>query len=159
MQEQDADKESKSIVQKQHEIKEGWNSPEEQEEKEEAAKPLTPRERKMAEDRKRLQWVKPIWDDKKEYRTKFAAFGSEKVDSTYLQFVAKPWNLSPWSIKRAINKWVLKREKFLQSYIPQRMEMLGPDLATAHFVCFRTGKVRYVEHDCFDSMMLLSSFS
>lgn len=123
-------------------IKESWNSPEEQLEREEAAKPLTTRQRKMEEDKKRLLWVQSPFDDKKEYRTKFAAFAPEKADSTYLQFVSQPWDFRPSTIKRVFNNWVRKREAFLQSYIPKRMEMLGPDLATAHFICYRTGKVR-----------------
>lgn len=141
-QEQDESKDSKSVVEKELAVKEGWNSPEEQLEKMEAAKPLTPRQKKIEEDKKRLLWVKPLLDDKKQFRTNFAAFGEEKADSTWLQFVSQPWDLRPSTIKKAINNWVLRREAFLQSYIPERMEMLGPDLSTAHFICFRNGKVR-----------------
>lgn len=129
------------------EEKERWNNLEDQEEAEERAKPRTSRQKKIEEDKKRLEWVKPIFDDNKAFRSKLAVFGSDKVDSSYLQMIVQPWDFTPSNIKKAINNRVLKREAFLQSFIPERLEKLGPDLATAHFVCFRKGKVRFKGHE------------
>lgn len=37
-----------------------------------------------------------------------------------------------------------KKERFFQQYIPERHQILGNDLATAHFIVHRKGKVRFV---------------
>jgi hypothetical protein len=49
-----------------------------------------------------------------------------------------------------MQRWVnrKKRENAMQRqrFIPQRHASLGPDLATAHFVTFRGGRVKFVGH-------------
>uniref|UniRef100_A0A336M527 CSON003903 protein n=1 Tax=Culicoides sonorensis TaxID=179676 RepID=A0A336M527_CULSO len=142
--EQDQSKDSKSVIQKEYEVKESWNDPEEQKAQEELEKPLTARERKISEDKKRLQWAKPVVDLKKDYHTKFAAFNSETNHSDYLSMVSQPWNFSISNIRRVIDNYVLKREAFMQQFIPERLNTCGPDLATTHFICFRGGRVKFV---------------
>lgn len=146
LQEQDANRESKSVIQQEAEVKESWNTVEQQAEREEAAKPRTVRQQRIEDDIKRLQYVPPEFDAKKEFRSKLAVFNPEKTDTVWLEFVAKPWDLSIKGIRKVLNDYALKREQVLQSFISERMEKLGPDLATAHFVCFRRGRCRFKGH-------------
>ena len=50
---------------------------------------------------------------------------------------------TPYGLKKAWNE--IQELKLLRSqeYIKERAEFLGPELATAHFVCYRGGKVRF----------------
>ncbi|XP_063710028.1 distal membrane-arm assembly complex protein 2 [Culicoides brevitarsis] len=118
--------------------KESWDGANVKEE----VKVLTPRERKMEEDRKRLKWAK-LPDEKNLFRSKFASFNKNENDMGWLTFVSQPWDFSISGIRKAINDWAIQRDKYLQQYLPKRVEVLGPDLAVAHFLCTRRGKVRF----------------
>ncbi|KAK5640640.1 hypothetical protein RI129_011451 [Pyrocoelia pectoralis] len=93
-----------------------------------------------------------------EYRTKWHAkegyyysflrsFYTEESNASLLKLIQSPIDLSPESIK----KWWLRRKEreniFMQQYIPERNQMLGDELAAAHFIVHRGGAVKFYEDD------------
>jgi hypothetical protein len=101
--------------------------------------------------KKRLQWrVKP-YERKTEWYSSFKLFLSDdedkKTTETFATTVVQPINLSPSALKKA---WKLSREKqerFLQQFCKERHDALGNDLAAAHFLVFREGRVKFCDQD------------
>lgn len=58
--------------------------------------------------------------------------------------LAQPLDFSPSGIKKWWKDYKIRKERFLQQFIPERHETLGNDLAAAHFLLFRKGKVKFV---------------
>ncbi|XP_018323540.1 distal membrane-arm assembly complex protein 2 [Agrilus planipennis] len=94
-----------------------------------------------------LQWRKPWKDEFRGYFTVFRNFYSEKSNTELIKFLSSPIDLSPSSIK----KWWMKKQKekqiVMQGYIPERVEVLGCELAAAHFIVFRGGAVKFFQDD------------
>lgn len=57
-----------------------------------------------------------------------------------------------WSLK-SIGAWYSRKRtefrKYNQRYIPDRVKALGSDIAAAHFIVYRGGAVRFLNHDNF----------
>lgn len=78
-----------------------------------------------------------------ENTTGFALFSSNTNYGIKVIEVMNAIKFTPYGIRQT---WDLFQEdKLLRSqiYIKERAEFLGPELATAHFLCFRGGKVRF----------------
>lgn len=69
---------------------------------------------------------------------KVAFFGPD-----YLRVMQTPIDLSPSAIKRWYERRMIQDEEVRQTFNQERYEILGPDLAAAHFVVFRGGAVRF----------------
>lgn len=52
-------------------------------------------------------------------------------------------DLRPSQVKKWWKHNLEKQERFLQQYIPERHQILGNDLAAAHFLVFRQGRVKF----------------
>lgn len=60
--------------------------------------------------------------------------------------LVQPIDLHPRAIKKWWQEYKVRKERFLQQFIPERHEILGNDLAAAHFLLFRKGKVKFCGH-------------
>jgi hypothetical protein len=59
--------------------------------------------------------------------------------------MAQPIDLSPKSIQKWYQNKKINHEKQMQSFIPERLAILGNDLAAAHFIVYRGGAIRLVD--------------
>lgn len=127
----------KSILQKEKEKKESWTPPDD-----EPVRKLTPREIRIQDDKMRLQWRKPLDANDKIWRSKFAAFNSNENDMSLMMLLQQPWDVSPKNLKRIYAEYKVNKEAHEQGFIEERFHILGPDLAVAHFITYRKGKIR-----------------
>lgn len=76
-------------------------------------------------------------------KTGLALFASDTNYAIKVIEVVNAIKFTPYGIKQAWN--VIQDDKLLRSqiYVKERAQFLGPELATAHFLCFRGGKVRF----------------
>lgn len=99
----------------------------------------------IAEDRARLKWRKPIGETN--WKSKFSLFAPDpekENNSAFLTLMQQPFDLSPAGIKKWKKNRDEKMEKLMQSFIPERHQMLGNDLAAAHFIVHRGGAVKFL---------------
>ncbi|GAB0096408.1 distal membrane-arm assembly complex protein 2 [Sergentomyia squamirostris] len=96
----------------------------------------------IAQDKATLEWREPLAG--KEWSTKFGLFARDNENVDFITILQQPWDLSYSGVKSWYAKKKLQLEKGMQAYIPERHEMLGSDLAAAHFIVFRGGRVRFV---------------
>lgn len=129
----------KSILEKDYDQKEKWVV----EDENSVERKLTPREKKIEEDKKRLRWRKTFDEDQQIWRSKFNAFNSGENDMTMMMLLQQPWDFRPRNLRRIYSEYQVKKEAYEQSFIEARMKVLGPDLAIAHFITYRNGKVRF----------------
>lgn len=111
------------------------------EEKEE----LTDHQKKVEEAKKKLQWRTPFADQQSFWRSKFSLFTSDKTDLAsvdVIELLQTKFDFSWKGMKERRERKRLKMAAALQQFIPERHEILGNDLAAAHFVCFRRGSVK-----------------
>lgn len=94
-----------------------------------------------------LQWRTPWADQSGVWYSKFKLFGSDKNNAEIIKFLQTPIKLSPSAIKKWWKRKQLETEIAMQGYIPERNKILGNDLAAAHFIVFRCGKVKFVGED------------
>lgn len=100
--------------------------------------------RKIEEDKKRLEWrVKPM-DQPGHFKSKLRVFDSEENAPNSLAMIVQPIDFSIAGLKSWWGRYQARKEKFFQQYIPERHKTLGNDLAAAHFLLFRRGKVMFV---------------
>ena len=66
--------------------------------------------------------------------------------SDYIVKVSKRWDFSQEGIAEWARQHFYKQNKEKQKFNPMRHAILGPDLATAHFITFRGGRVKFVGH-------------
>ena len=86
--------------------------------------------------------------------------GSKRDEKTVMEYFKSDYNLAlevvttlnriqftSYGLRKYWNE--LQESKLLasQAYVKERAEFLGPELATAHFVCFRGGKIRFHGQD------------
>lgn len=103
----------------------------------------TPFERKLAESRERLKWRTPYNERDTEWYSKFKVFAPNKNEDTdFIAFMQQPLDFSMTSIRAKNERKRIKTEKYMQQFIPDRHQMLGNDLATAHFLVHRGGSVK-----------------
>lgn len=105
-------------------------------------------QKKIDEDKKNLNWrIKPI-ELPGTHKSKLSVFDSEEHVPSSLSVIAQPLDFSIKGIKNWWREYKVTKERFLQQFIPERHQILGNDLATAHFLLFRGGKVKFVgQHD------------
>lgn len=83
--------------------------------------------------------------NQKVWNSKLNIFTSEKDSiASNLDFV-NLWR-QPFNMKKLWNHFTNSYELYNQRYISERHEILGSDLATAHFVVFRGGAVKFLNH-------------
>lgn len=91
-----------------------------------------------------LQWRTP-WDQRRgEWYSKLKVFGSDHNNADVIRFLQSPIDLSPSAIKRWWYRKQEEKEICMQQYIPERNQILGDDLAAAHFIVHRGGSVKFV---------------
>lgn len=100
--------------------------------------------RKLEEDKKRLEWrIKPM-DQPDVFKSKLNVFNSDDKVPSSLPYMVKPIDFSLRGIRNWWTNYKTKKEIFCQQFIPERHHILGNDLAAAHFLLFRRGKVMFV---------------
>lgn len=94
-----------------------------------------------------MQWRKQPFERPGAWYSKFKLFlqdDEEKVKETLITRLQQPIDLRPSTMKKFFKKTREKQERFMQQYIPERNQILGNDLAAAHFIVFRGGVVKFV---------------
>lgn len=99
------------------------------------------RAKKISEDKKRLEWRQNFKDMPIFYKSKLSVFDSEENGHSSLEAIAQPIDISAKGVKRWWSNYKVRKERFLQQFIPERHEILGNDLAAAHFLLFRQVKI------------------
>lgn len=88
---------------------------------------------------------------KSEWYSSFKLFLSDdedkKVTETFATTAVQPINLRPSYLKKVWKQNRQKQERFLQQFCAERQHTLGNDLAAAHFLVFRGGKVKFLDQD------------
>ena len=84
--------------------------------------------------------------DRGEWYSKLRLFANENEDMNIMTALQQPRNVSVKGVKDWLQERKDTLERAMQAYIPERNEILGKDLAAAHFTVHRGGKVRFVGH-------------
>ncbi|XP_011196082.1 distal membrane-arm assembly complex protein 2 [Zeugodacus cucurbitae] len=95
-------------------------------------------------DKERLQWRKPIGERPGDWHSKLKVFENSEQTSDYIIMMQKPINLSPSALKEWWRKRNERVEKHMQKYVQERHEILGAELAAAHFLLYRGGAVKFL---------------
>ncbi|XP_058830604.1 distal membrane-arm assembly complex protein 2 [Topomyia yanbarensis] len=94
-------------------------------------------------DKKKLKWRLEYGERPDAVTSNFKLFETSNRNSELVELLQQPIDISPSGLKQ----WWTKRRSgisaHMQKFIPQRHAMLGPDLATAHFLVHRGGSVRF----------------
>lgn len=99
----------------------------------------------MESDKAKLQW-RQDYIERGEWYSKLRLFANENEDMDVMTALQQPRDVSVKGVKDWFKERRDKMEQSMQAYIPERNEILGKDLAAAHFVVYRGGKVRFVGH-------------
>ncbi|CAH0547806.1 unnamed protein product [Brassicogethes aeneus] len=94
-----------------------------------------------------MQWRREWHENHGTNYNMLRTFYTEDNKRSWLQIMQTKIDLSPAKIK---NWWAEKKEveqKYLQSYLPERNQRLGNELAAAHFLVFRGGAVKFHGQD------------
>lgn len=97
----------------------------------------------LARDKMALQWRKSN-DEAGDIDTKLKYFANNEQTSDYIIMMQKPVNLNPKDWLETWEKKKEKQERHMQQFIPERHEILGSDLAAAHFILHRGGAVKFL---------------
>jgi len=112
-----------------------------------SSKPLSEeRKAELKESQESLKWRMKPGDKPGEWYTKFKLFmedENEEVKETLITRFQQPIDVRPSAIKKWWKFNSEKKERFMQQYIPERHNILGNDLAAAHFLIFRNAKVKF----------------
>ncbi|GJQ79689.1 hypothetical protein Trydic_g5837 [Trypoxylus dichotomus] len=94
-----------------------------------------------------LKWRTPWHQNEGQYYSLLRTFYTEHNNTAITKFLQSPIDLSPSSIK----KWWAKKKRnqaiIAQNFIPERNQVLGNELAAAHFIVFRGGAVKFFGQD------------
>lgn len=92
-------------------------------------------------DKQALSWRKktPEVDG---FESKLKLFGNDNQTSDYIVMMQKPMNLTAWLSAKKKKKE--QQERYMQQFVPERHNILGNDLASAHFVLYRGGAVKFL---------------
>ncbi|XP_044269722.1 distal membrane-arm assembly complex protein 2 [Tribolium madens] len=94
-----------------------------------------------------MKWRTPWHQREASFYSTLRTFYSEHNQNDLLKLLQTPINLTPSAIK----KWWTEKKEFkemmLQSYIPERNQTLGNELAAAHFIVHRGGAVKFYNED------------
>lgn len=106
-------------------------------------KPLNEfRNKKISEDKKRLEWRKNLQEQPGFYKSKLSLFESDEEAPSALALIAQPVDFSPRGFKQWWANYNVRKDRYLQQFVPERLELLGNDLAAAHFLLFRGVKYK-----------------
>jgi hypothetical protein len=108
------------------------------------------RQEQFDESKKDLQWRMKPSERPTEWYSNFKLFlddSKEKPTESFVTRVVQPIDLSPSALKKAWKTTKEKQERFMQQYSADRHKALGNDLAAAHFLVWRQGKVKFVGED------------
>lgn len=113
-----------------------------------SSKPLSDERQKELDDgKKRMEWRQSPYE--KEWQSTFKSFLEDddpsKTKESFFARFSQPVDFSPSSIKRWFKLNMEKKERYLQQFIPERHMILGNDLAAAHFLVYRGGRIRFVD--------------
>lgn len=112
-----------------------------------SSKPIRDTE-KIDEDKERLKWRTPPSEKPGAWYSNLKLFAPEKdTNSTVITALQQPFDFSPSGIRKWMEKRSIERERFMQQFIPERHEILGNDLAAAHFLVHRGGSIRFLGDD------------
>jgi hypothetical protein len=104
--------------------------------------------REFDESKKALEWRVPPDRQSDYFYSKFKLFMDEEVEDGKVKesFFGKftQYTLNPKKLKQSFNVIKIRTQRQTQLFIPERHEILGNDLAAAHFLVFRGGKVKFV---------------
>jgi hypothetical protein len=90
-------------------------------------------------------WRKPWAHKEGEWYSKFKLFAPEKGGSPdMIRILQSPVNFGPQAFKKWLNKVKKEAEILDMRYIPERHQILGSNLAAAHFLVHRGAAVRFV---------------
>lgn len=96
--------------------------------------------------REKEQWtnIKEKWAlPKEEWSSFFHYFAPEKgINVDIVHSLQKPINLSPKAIQQWYKRWSSAKAVFDQSFLEDRVAALGCELAAAHFIVYRGGRIR-----------------
>lgn len=105
--------------------------------------PLADVEHRINESKKRMQWRPQIIKKQSLIGEALSMFSSKRKQAARMRMVTRPLEFWTWkSYKEAAEKRRIGLEALMQSYIPERHQILKNDLAAAHFIVFRGGEVR-----------------
>lgn len=109
------------------------------------------RQTEFDDSKQKMKWRMKPSERKSEWYSSFKLFlgedESQKTTETFVTRVVQPIDLRPSSLMKAWKNGQEKQERFLQQYSDERQKALGNDLAAAHFLVFRDGKVKFVDED------------
>lgn len=107
-------------------------------------KPQTPFEMKLAAAKDRLRWRRPYGERAGEWHSKFEVFGTKRneADDGVIAFLQQPLDFDPERRRKERERKRVADERFLQQFLPERHQILGNDLAAAHFLVHRGGSVK-----------------
>ncbi|KAI8117311.1 hypothetical protein FF38_03463 [Lucilia cuprina] len=97
----------------------------------------------LERDKNALKWRKTN-EEAGDIDTKLKLFANQEQTSDYIIMMQKPINLNPKDWLAMLEKRKEKKERHMQQFMPERHEILGPDLATAHFILHRGGAVKFL---------------
>lgn len=102
-----------------------------------------PLKKHIQDDIDKIQWRTPTGERADEWYSKFKLFATDDdSNSKILTAMQQPYDLSIKGFKSRRKEKAIKTEKFMQQFIAERHEILGNDLAAAHFIVHRGGSVR-----------------
>lgn len=87
-----------------------------------------------------------------EWYSKLRLFANEHEDMDVMTALQQPRDVSVKGVKDWFQERRDQMEQAMQAYIPERNEILGKDLAAAHFIVHRGGKVRFLGHSKWSQM-------
>uniref|UniRef100_A0A1I8PHR3 Uncharacterized protein n=1 Tax=Stomoxys calcitrans TaxID=35570 RepID=A0A1I8PHR3_STOCA len=94
-------------------------------------------------DKAALKWRKTN-EESGDIDTKLKYFANNEQTSDFILLMQKPLELNPKKWKDMWDKRKEKNERHMQKFMSERHEILGPDLATAHFILHRGGSIKFV---------------
>lgn len=86
-------------------------------------------------------------EEEGKYYNFLKSFYTSESNAPSLKFLQTPMNLSPSSIKAWWENRKKEKTLAMQHYLPARSQMLGSELAAAHFVVYRGGAVKFFGED------------
>ncbi|KAK9885896.1 hypothetical protein WA026_013770 [Henosepilachna vigintioctopunctata] len=93
--------------------------------------------------KKDLEWPKPWNEETEHYFKTLRVFYTDKSKVEIARFLQSPIDFRPSTILNWIKRKEREKEIILQSYIPERNQVLGNELAAAHFVVYRGGAIKF----------------
>lgn len=106
-------------------------------------KPQTDFQKKLAESKELLKWRTPYNERETEWYSKFKVFAPNKnEDVDIIAFLQQPIDFSLKSMRERKERKRVKTEKYMQQFVTERHQILGNDLAAAHFLVHRAEAVK-----------------